>query len=741
MKKSRLALTLSLLLCSGFLFAQNKIVFSDAKASAGDQPAWKQPSFDDSGWPTINLNRDWDSQGFGNVDGFGYYRIRFTLPSSLLKNAYWKDSLIFTMGKIDDADETYLNGKLIGKSGGFPTDAGGYQSAWNTERVYKIASNDPALQWDKENVIAVRIYDGDGLGGMFEGFPTVRMMDLMDGLTVKTVFEKDKLGHLCAISLHNGHALPVAGTLEVVLYDTEAEQAVKTFSQKIKFTNAKPFVQKFPYANNKRFAVKVNFTEEKTKLTLKDNIIVPYILTPKAPESPRINGATVFGVRPGSPFLFKIPASGVKPMKYAVDNLPAGLQVDANTGIITGVLQKEGEYKMTFLAENSKGKDSRAFTVKVGNLLALTPPMGWNSWNCWGLSVSDEKVRSSAKALIDKGLIDYGWTYINIDDAWEAATRNADGSLTPNNKFPDMKGLGDWLHSQGLRFGIYSSPGPLTCGKYLGSYQHERQDADSYAAWGIDYLKYDWCDYGRIYDQEADHSLAAHLKPYQVMERALRAQKRDIVYSLCQYGMRDVWQWGPAVDGNLWRTTGDIVDTWASLKDIGFDRQAPLAEFAKPGRWNDPDMLIVGKVGWGEKLHQTRLTYDEQYTHLSLWSLQAAPLLIGCDISQLDDFTLSLLTNAELIAINQDPLGKQARRLADKDGTQVWVKQLADGTQALGIFNLGTDDKQETVSWSSLGLPSTVAVRDVWRQQDLGRIANELSVKVPAHGVVLLKVK
>jgi len=287
----------------------------------------------------------------------------------------------------------------------------------------------------------------------------------------------------------------------------------------------------------------------------------------------------------------------------------------------------------------------------------------------------------------------------------------------------------------GLKLGIYSSPGPLTCGGYTASYQHEWQDAQTFAGWGIDYLKYDWCSYGNI---ARDTSLEERQKPYFVMQDALRQVDRDIVYSLCQYGMSQVWRWGEEVGGNLWRTTGDITDTWESLKEIGFS-QVENAPFAGPGHWNDPDMLIVGWVGWGPSLHPTRLTPDEQYTHITLWCLLSAPLLIGCDLERLDPFTLNLLTNDEVLAIDQDPLGKQATPVITGGETQVWVKELADGANAIGIFNLGESPVSYTLELQALGLTGDVAIRDLWRQKDLGLCTTLFKTKVPAHGVILLK--
>ena len=367
--------------------------------------------------------------------------------------------------------------------------------------------------------------------------------------------------------------------------------------------------------------------------------------------------------------------------------------------------------------------------------------MGWNSWNCWGLSVTQNKVLSSAREFVNKKLSQHGWTYINIDDGWEIVgnstfpKRDADGNILVNDKFQSMKALGDSIHALGLKFGIYSSPGPLTCGGYTASYQHELQDAKSYASWGIDYLKYDWCSYDKI---AKNHSIPELKKPYLVMRDALNKVDRDIVYSLCQYGMGDVWEWGAEVGGNLWRTTGDITDNWQSLNEIGFN-QVEDAKYAGPGHWNDPDMLIVGWVGWGPSLHPTGLTPDEQYTHISLWSLLSAPMLLGCDLEKLDDFTLNLLTNDEVIALDQDPLGKQAVPVIKKDSIQVWEKHLSDGNIALGIFNLDSKSKKFDLNLNELGIKNGVLIRDLWKQKDIGKYRSNFSTNVASHGVVLLK--
>jgi len=472
----------------------------------------------------------------------------------------------------------------------------------------------------------------------------------------------------------------------------------------------------------------------------------PYILTPKESPKPKVNGPNVYGCRPGNPFQYTIPASGKRPMEFEVENLPAGLTLDKNTGIITGVIEREGDYYLKLTAKNALGKDTKSFKIICGSKIALTPPLGWNSWNCFAGAVNAEKIKAAADAMVKSGLINYGWTYINIDDCWmvkpgsddpmlKGELRDSKGMILTNKKFPNMKELADYVHSKGLKIGTYSSPGDQTCAGYTGSYKYEKEDAIQFAEWGFDYLKYDWCSYGKV---AKDKSLPELKKPYQVMRKALNAVKRDIVYSLCQYGMGDVWEWGDEIGGNCWRTTGDITDSWGSVEKIGF-AQAGKEKFAGPGHWNDPDMLVVGKVGWGPKLHDSKLTPSEQYTHITLWSLLASPLLIGCDMTQMDDFTMNLLTNAEVIAVNQDALGKQAGRVYENGFIEAWTKELEDGSIAVGIFNRNEEKKNVTVKLSDLKLSGKFAVRDVWRQKNTGSIDKEYKCSIPRHGAVLIK--
>jgi len=489
------------------------------------------------------------------------------------------------------------------------------------------------------------------------------------------------------------------------------------------------------------------------------------ILTPAASSSPRINGPGIFGARPGSPFFYAIPATGNRPMQFAADGLPAGLSLDAATGKITGSVKTAAEYKVTLHATNALGSAQKEFRIVIGDKIALTPPMGWNSWNCWGDSVSQDKMLRSAKALVDKGLNQHGWSYINIDDGWQGPRGGEFKGLQPNPKFPDIKALSDEIHGMGLKFGIYSTPWALSYAGYAGSASYNAdgtydwivsgnhnknfkilhpnikkapngkeiqpgtpisfaaQDAKQWAAWGVDYLKYDWY----INDVASTETMA----------RALRDSGRDIVLSMSNSApFEHAADWARLAQS--WRTTGDITDTWASVTSIGF-KQEKWAPFAGPGHWNDPDMLVVGNVGWGNP-KPTKLTPNEQYLHISLWCLLSAPLLIGCDLEKLDDFTVSLLSNDEVLAIDQDALGAEATPMVQDDSQAVYVKPLEDGSYAVGLFNLSNSPKEIGVKWDSLKLAGKAQVRDLWRQQDIGVQPEGYSCTVNAHGVRLLRV-
>jgi alpha-galactosidase len=364
---------------------------------------------------------------------------------------------------------------------------------------------------------------------------------------------------------------------------------------------------------------------------------------------------------------------------------------------------------------------------------AGAPPMGWNSWNHFAAKIDDATVRAQADAMVSSGLRDAGYRYINIDDAWEGQ-RDAAGAIQPNAKFPDMKALADYVHAKGLKLGIYSSPGPKTCAGYEGSQGHEAQDAKTYAAWGVDYLKYDLCSLGpsMIAAGSIEAAQAVELAAYRKMGAALRAAtattSRPIVYSLCQYGFDQVWRWGGSVGGNLWRTTGDIEDKYPRMAEIGFG-QAGLSKFARPGQWNDPDMLEVGNGG---------MNATEYRTHMSLWALLAAPLLAGNDLTRMSPETLSILANREVIAIDQDPMGAQGDRVAAEGPLEVWARPLAGGARAVGLFNRSDLPAEMAVDFARLGVSGPAMTRDVWAGKDLGSLTGYKAM-VPAHGVVLLR--
>ncbi len=362
------------------------------------------------------------------------------------------------------------------------------------------------------------------------------------------------------------------------------------------------------------------------------------------------------------------------------------------------------------------------------NGLVRTPPMGWNSWNKFAGRVDDASVRAMADAMVSSGMSKAGYVYINIDDTWEGG-RDAAGNIMTNRKFPDMKALADYVHSKGLKIGIYSSPGPKTCAGYEGSFGHEVQDAKTYAAWGIDYLKYDLCSARTIYKSTPDELQAL----YQKMGEALQSTGRPIVFSLCEYGNGDVLKWGDKVGGNLWRTTDDIRDTWASMDGIGFS-QIDIAHYAQPGHWNDPDMLEIGNGG---------MNADEYRTHMSLWSLLSAPLLAGNDLRDMSDETKSILMNSEVIAVDQDPAAKPVQLLAQSGKIEVLSRSMQDGSTIVGIFNRGDAAASGGFSLSSLKLNASATglqARDLWKHQDITVKGDSYSDSVPAHGVILLKV-
>jgi len=476
----------------------------------------------------------------------------------------------------------------------------------------------------------------------------------------------------------------------------------------------------------------------------------PYLLTPKPAPAPRINGPLVYGARPGHAFLYRIPAQGERPMNFTADNLPAGLELDASTGIISGATPARGTYDLTLHAENSRGSAKRAFKLISGDTLALTPPMGWNDWYAFYNRITDEMVRSSADAMATNGMADVGYQYVDIDDCWPNTQKSRDpaqigpfrdssGNVLPNKHFPDMEALTAYIHGKGLKAGIYTSPGPTTCAGFAGAYQHEAQDAQQFASWGFDFLKYDWCSYGGVATNKSE--LERSKQPYILMGNILKQQSRDIVFNLCQYGMSEVWKWGAEIGGNSWRTAGDLGMELDRFFDVAL-RNAEHRDWQKPGAWNDPDYIQIGYMGnsvAGGPPVPFPLTPTEEYSFMSLWCLMSSPLFYSGDMTHLDELTLNILCNPEVIEVDQDPLGQCTRVITIDDDRFLMIKQMSDGSVALGLGNRGETAQTVSANWKQLGLPRKERVRDLWSQKELGTVKKSFSVNVPRHGVFLAR--
>ena len=485
----------------------------------------------------------------------------------------------------------------------------------------------------------------------------------------------------------------------------------------------------------------------------------------------RINYPRIFGVRPASPFLFRVPVSGTRPFKVTALGLPAGLNLDPASGIVTGVITSliKQSYLVTFTAANVAGSSTQVIRFVVGDRICLTPPMGWNSWYVWSESVSEAHFRGAAEAFERNGLPGHGWSYINLDDCWQGERAGADQgrALQANAKFPDMRGAVEQIHAYGLKAGIYTVPmigsyagfRGSSCANAEGVYEGldpEKRlqpeqifgrhpgfrkfgantvgahwffaaDMAQIASWGFDFIKVDW-----------------HPNDVPTTERisqGVRAQKRDIVLSLSNSASFE-----HAADyanlAELWRTTGDIHDAWESIAKIGF-AQKNWAPFAGPGHWNDADMLQIGRTNTANQLNAnsrpTRLTREEQLTQFSLWCLNASPLIISCDLTRLDGFTLAMLSNDEVIAVDQDPLGKPATELPAIGALRLFVKEMEDGSRVIGIVNTGTERCDTVVPWATIGQATPCELRDLWAHQTLAPAAGGLEATLPPHGCLLLR--
>ena len=470
-------------------------------------------------------------------------------------------------------------------------------------------------------------------------------------------------------------------------------------------------------------------------------------LAPFRPQvgPPELHGATRVGVRPGTELIHTIAATGERPLAFRASGLPAGLALDAATGVVRGTAPATaGTHVVHVAVGNRLGAASAALELVVGDQLALTPPMGWNSWNVFGDAISADVVARIADAIVASGMRDVGYSYLNLDDFWHAPARAADGTPVAHpERFPDgIAALADVVHERGLKLGIYSDAGHHTCGGCFGGYGYEAVDAATYASWGVDLLKYDYC--------HAPVARSAAEARYRTMADALAGCGRSIVFSVCEWGVRRPWEWAPALGASYWRTTPDIFDSFSytfwGVRGIARRNQA-LAEYARPGRWNDPDMLVVGNRGRGRvasnlpvgrplhlpfSVHLRGLDDRQSHTHLTLWAMMAAPLLASSDPAELSPVDRDILLNPEVLAIDQDPLGQQGRVVTRRRGVWVLRKPLASGATALSFSNVSPLRARRRFSLASLGLAGRPDVRDPWARESLGPL-DHLSIDLARH--------
>jgi len=499
------------------------------------------------------------------------------------------------------------------------------------------------------------------------------------------------------------------------------------------------------------------------------------ILTPEFAKVPQINGPTVYGVRPGKKIVYRIPCTGQRPMQFKVKGLPKGITLDAVNGIISGISPSvKGEYPMTLTAKNSDGKVSRNFKLIVGDKIALTPPTGWNSWGGHMLLISDSLIRKVADVFVKRGFADVGFQYISMDDCWMKISpenyaarsegkkqqhegfnydgligdvRDQNGNIIPNSHFPDMKAMTDYIHSFGLKAGLYSSPGPFTCQNFAGSLGHEKPDADQYARWGFDLLKYDLCSGGKCLSclRESDTKFPQS-EFWRPMATYLLQQDRDILFNLCQYGQEEPWKWAPSMSISSWRSSGDLNHKVENYFANAMRIATELREYSKPGQWNDPDFMYIHKiVDYRKMMQPTReipLNTNQRYQYVTLWSVVCAPYFFSCNLNEIDDFTVRLLTNAGLMNINQDELGHVAEVLRNSDNEVIMVKKLADGSKVIALFNTNAEtEKIIELKSQEFGFKSNAVVYDVWRQKSAGNFGNNMKVKLSANGVALFHLK
>jgi alpha-galactosidase len=499
------------------------------------------------------------------------------------------------------------------------------------------------------------------------------------------------------------------------------------------------------------------------------------ILTPAPKKEPRINGPEIYGAKPNRKFIYRIPCQGKRPIHFKIDNLPDGLVLDSNEGVISGVVpEKMGHYYMTFHAANNYGSDSQKFDLVVGEKIALTPPTGWNSWGGHMLLISDSLIRYAVKVFVENGLADVGFQYISLDDCWMrisqygydarnefkkeqhrgfnyngliGGVRDSAGDVIPNEHFPDMKSMTDFVHKYGLKAGIYSSPGPYTCQNFVGSFGHQKQDADQYAKWGFDLLKYDMCSGGQVlsYFKKLD-STYRQSEFWRPMATYIRDEHRDILFNLCQYGKDNPWEWAPGLGISSWRIGGDlnhnVDDYFAQAMRIA----TSLRSYSKPGQWNDPDFMYINQLRDFRHMmnptHDIPLNTNQRYQYVTLWSIVCAPFFFSCDINNINEFTIKLLTNPDVMAINQDKLGYVAKVLKNENDEVVMLKLMSDGSRVLALFNTNKDEQKVIkADLPSLGFANNTAVYDVWREKKLGTFKSSFSAEISPNGVGLFILK
>ena len=500
-------------------------------------------------------------------------------------------------------------------------------------------------------------------------------------------------------------------------------------------------------------------------------------VTPWDQGEAAIHGPSIFGASVGKPFLYTIPATGERPLKFGAEGLPEGLQLDAANGQITGTARREGDSNVLLYAENRHGKAKREFTIAIGRGLALMPPMGWNSWNAWRRWVDDPKMRSAAQELVKTGLVARGYTYVNIDSCWQGKRGGMYGAIQPNRKFPDMESLAAYIHRLGLKIGIYSTPwtvpwgctqkqaeedwngpGLIGCssgdpdpdyrprsipgGHYVGIDKHEAQDMAQWVQWGVDFLKYDWTP--------------TDPQSLERMGRLAKEAPRDIVLSICT-DARLVDADSIKVWANMWRGLPDTKDEWSNVLKNAFLLEDSQSEdwrpHVEPSSWNDLDMLALGpQYETRVKCRPNRLSPDEQITSMTAWALYPSPLILSCDLSSLTDFELRLFANEEVIAVNQDPLGKPAVRFCERreqslqdtqpqHNARIWARSLTGGSVAIGFFNMVEGPAMLSINLKDLGLSGSVSVRNLWERRDIGRVQDRFSIEVPGHGAQLILLK